>query len=84
MNDLVNKVLKSFAPEAMIHERIVNYMVREVHRGRKIDDIMSDPFVKNRIDDETVERLLQDPEVIRSIEEELIKAFKEEDFGFAD
>jgi hypothetical protein len=43
------------------------YVIREHRSGRPLDEILDDPYLKNRASDEQRERLLESPAVIRAI-----------------
>ncbi len=51
-------------------ESLAAYVVREHRLGRSLDDILDDPYLKNRCSDEQRLRLLERPEVIRAIGED--------------
>jgi len=51
---------------------VAEYVIREHHRGRDLAEILADPYVVNRCSPEQVERLLDRPEVIRAIGEDVI------------
>jgi hypothetical protein len=51
-------------------ESLAAYVVREHRLGRSVDDILKDPYLKNRCSDEQRLRLLERPEVIRAIGED--------------
>ena len=51
-------------------ESLAAYIVREHRLGRSLDDILDDPYLKNRCSDEQRLRLLERPEVIRAIGED--------------
>ena len=68
----------------VVEERIVDYVVREVRNGRKLGEALRDPYVKNRLSDEKVAHVLENPEVIGAIEAEIANAFGTRDFGFSD
>ena len=57
-------------------ERVAAYLVREHDRGRSIDDILDDPYVRNRATPQEIERVLERPDVIRSIGDDMAKAAK--------
>jgi hypothetical protein len=65
-------------------ERIVEYVIREVRNGRKLAEVLRDPYVKNRLNEEKVTRVLENPEISAAIEEQISNAFRTRDFGFAD
>ncbi len=50
-------------------EALASYIVREHRLGRSIEEILDDPYLKNRATDEQRLRLLERPEVIRAIGE---------------
>lgn len=62
---------RSETPRGMSKEEaLAAYVVREHRLGRSIDDILDDPYLKNRATDEQRLRLLERPEVIRAIGED--------------
>jgi hypothetical protein len=51
-------------------EGLAAYVIREHKTGRSVEDILNDPYLKNRTNDEQRLRLLERPEVIRAIGED--------------
>jgi hypothetical protein len=51
-------------------EALGGYIVREHKQGRSIEEILEDPYLKNRTSDQQRLRLLERPEVIRAIGED--------------
>ena len=51
-------------------EALASYVVREHRQGRSLEDILDDPYLKNRATDEQRLRLLERPEVIRAVGED--------------
>ncbi len=78
---LVQKFLEELS-EDVVEERVVNYVIKELHLGRSLPKIFEDPYVRNRMDEERVKRVLENPEIISAVEEELDRAFKTHDFKF--
>lgn len=66
----------------VIEERVVEYVIREVHNGRKLTEALTDPYVKNRLSDEKLARVLESPEVSAALEEQIAQSFKKREFGF--
>ena len=58
-------------------ERLATYVIREHERGRSLDDILDDPYVRNRASGEEVRRLLDRPEVIHALGETTVAAEQE-------
>jgi hypothetical protein len=51
-------------------EALAAYIVREHKAGRSVEEILNDPYLKNRTTEEQRLRLLERPEVIRAIGED--------------
>lgn len=51
-------------------EALAAYVVREHRQGRSLEEILEDPYLKNRATDEQRLRLLERPEVIRAVGED--------------
>jgi rRNA maturation protein Nop10 len=62
---------KRATPAAISKEdALAAYIVREHREGRSLEDILDDPYLKNRATDEQRLRLLDRPEVIRAVGED--------------
>ena len=55
-------------------DQLAAYVIREHGAGRTVEDIMDDPYLKNRSTPEQRRRLLESPDVIRAITEHTGKA----------
>ena len=51
-------------------DALASYVVREHKQGRSLEDILDDPYLKNRATDEQRLRLLERPEIIRAVGED--------------
>ena len=69
MNGLTVRWSLADAP-AGVEEALASYVVREHRQGRSLEDILNDPYLKNRATDEQRLRLLERPEVIRAVGED--------------
>jgi hypothetical protein len=54
-------------------DALAAYIIREHKQGRSIEDIIDDPYLKNRTTDEARVRLLERPDVIRAVGDEVAK-----------
>lgn len=52
-------------------DQLAAYIIREHGQGRDVDDIMDDPYIKNRATESQRRQLLERPDVIRAIGEHL-------------
>jgi hypothetical protein len=48
-------------------ERIAAYVIREHDRGRRLSEVLDDPYVRNRASDAEIARLLDRPEVVEAL-----------------
>jgi hypothetical protein len=57
-------------------ERVAAYVIREHDRGRSLTDILGDPYVRNRCSPREVARLLDRPDVLKAIGDDMAEAAK--------
>jgi hypothetical protein len=50
-------------------ERMAEYIIREHDRGRSLDEILEDPYIRNRFTKEEIGRVLERPELIEALGE---------------
>lgn len=87
MSETLSDAIQRYLEEMRLdisEERVMNYIVREVHLGRKLSAVVQDAYVENRVDKDQLGRLLENKEVIEAVEEELATAFERKDFKFAE
>jgi hypothetical protein len=53
-------------------DRVAAYVIREHERGRDLREILDDPYVKNRTTPQERDRLLDRPEVIRALGDDVV------------
>ncbi|MDP3012989.1 MAG: hypothetical protein Q8M92_02020 [Candidatus Subteraquimicrobiales bacterium] len=81
IRQVVQKFLEELS-EDIVEERVVAYVIKELHLGRRLPQILKDPYVRNRMSEERVVKVLENPEIISAVEEELDRAFETRDFKF--
>ena len=57
-------------------ERVSAYVLREHDRGRSLADILDDPYVRNRCSPHETARLLERPDLIRALGDDVVEAAK--------
>jgi hypothetical protein len=55
-------------------DRVAVYIVREHKRGRSVTDILDDPYVKNRCSEREIARVLERPEVVHALGDDIAAA----------
>jgi hypothetical protein len=53
-------------------DRMAAYVVREHGRGRSLEEILADPYVRNRCTDQQRARLLDNPEVVHAVGDDVV------------
>jgi hypothetical protein len=51
---------------------VAAYVIREHRRGRSVNEILADNYVTNRLTPEQVNRVLDRPEVIRALGDQIV------------
>jgi hypothetical protein len=59
-------------------ERVSVYIIREHGRGRSLAEILEDPYVRNRCSREEIGRVLDRPELIRAIGDDIVESAKQQ------
>jgi hypothetical protein len=55
-------------------DRVAQYVIREHDRGRPLDEILQDKYVVNRLSPEQQRRLLDRPEIIHAVGDDMVDA----------
>ena len=74
--DAVRGAFSFLSSRSQNEERIAQYVIREHHRGRPLQEILGDHYVTNRCSPEQVERLLDRPDVLHALGEDLVTSVK--------
>jgi len=59
-------------------DRVAAYVIREHERGRALGEILDDPYVRNRCTPQEVKRLLDRPELIRALGDDVVSGVRTE------
>ncbi len=70
----IQSILDDMSNDA-VEERVVDYVVRELQNGRSLSEIVRDPYVKNRLNEERISRVFSDAEVVDALEEQVSSFF---------
>lgn len=83
LSERLQRFMDDLATDA-VEERVVDYVIREVQNGRKLTEALKDPYVKNRLSEEKLAKVLETPEVVAALEAQIKETFQKREFGFAD
>jgi hypothetical protein len=68
----------SFIEPRRAEMQVARYILREHRKGRLLVDVFSDSYVRNRCSNEQLDRVLDDPEVVRAIGKDDIDAVRQQ------
>jgi hypothetical protein len=77
LSNLFRNPFSFFGTRSSKEERVAVYVIREHGRGRSLAEILEDPYVKNRCTQDEIARMLERPEVIRAIGDDIVAAAKQ-------
>jgi len=80
-NSRIMKFFEDISSDA-IEERVVEYVVREVHKGRRLAEVTDDPYVRNRLNEARRDEILENTEIVDAIEQEIRESFQRPEIGF--
>ena len=66
-----SRIFKSLVQGSGRTDQLAAYLIREHAQGRDVDEIMDDPYMKNRATDSQRRQLLERPDVIRALGENI-------------
>ncbi|MBS3957001.1 MAG: hypothetical protein KGZ40_05690 [Clostridiales bacterium] len=81
LSDKIQKFMDDIASDA-IEERVVDYVIKEVQNGRSLSEVFKDPYVKNRLSEEKLAKVLENPEIIGALESQIAASFKRRELDF--
>ncbi len=82
VNDRIKRFFDDMATDA-IEERVIEYIVREVHKGRRLMEVIDDPYVRNRLNDAKRDEILENPEIVDALEQEIRLSMSPPEVGFS-
>ena len=76
MIDAIKGAFSFLSSRTQSEERIAQYVIREHHRGRPLQEILDDHYVTNRLTAEQIKRLLDRPDLLHALGENLVAETK--------
>jgi hypothetical protein len=65
--DSIRNVFSFLQSRNRLEEALAQYVIREHHTGRSLEEILADPYVVNRATPEQIRRLLDRPDVVHAL-----------------
>ena len=66
-----SRIFKSLFQRSSRTDQLAAYVIREHAQGRDVDEILDDPYMKNRATETQRRQLLERPDVIRAVSENI-------------
>ena len=63
---------KLVGSESAKHKRLVEYVIRQIGTDRNLAEVLDDPYVTNRLSPLERRALLEEPEIIDAVHDELL------------
>ncbi|HWH13445.1 MAG TPA: hypothetical protein VNT51_01770 [Miltoncostaeaceae bacterium] len=73
IQDEVSKLVGSSSAK---HKRLIEYVVRQVRNDRNLRDVLEDPYVTNRLNALERRALLEEPEVVAAVNEDVLQGMR--------
>lgn len=67
----------------VVEERVIEYVIREVHNGRRLSEVINDPYVRNRLNEEKRAAVLENTEIVDALEQEIRNTMDTSGFGLS-
>ncbi len=74
--DAIKSAFSFLSSRTQSEERIAQYVIREHHRGRPLQEILDDHYVTNRLTPEQIKRLLDRPDLLHALGDGLVNETK--------
>ena len=87
MSDTIADRLRTMLEEMStdpVEEIVIDYIGRELRNGRKLTEILDDPYVRNRLSDERISKIMDDPTIAEAVDQAVRESFAKRDIGFGD
>jgi hypothetical protein len=74
LRDFLRSPFSFLSSRPSSQDRIAQYVIREHQRGRSLEEILEDPYIKNRTTPQERARLLDRPEVVRALGHDVVES----------
>ena len=72
LREIITGAFSFLQSRSQIEEKLAQYVIREHKRGRPLGEILEDSYVTNRCTHEQIDRLLDRPEIMHAIGNDMI------------
>ena len=76
LSNAIRGAFSFLSSRSQTEERIAQYLIREHHRGRPVAEILGDHYVTNRCTPDQIRRLLDRPDVLHALGDDVTEHAK--------
>lgn len=76
LSNAIRGAFSFLGSRSQTEERMAQHVIREHHRGRPVEEILHDHYVTNRCTPEQIRRMLERPEVLHALGEDVAERAK--------
>ena len=76
MSQLLRNPFSFLFERSSQEDRLAAYVIREHDRGRTLDDILNDRYILNRCTPQQLQRLLDNPDLVRALGNDTIESVR--------
>lgn len=77
INEQIKDFFDGLGGDDVVEERVIDYVIEEIEKDRRLADILEDPYVRNRLTEERRQHLLENPDIIETVDREVRGSFDE-------
>lgn len=82
INDRIREFVSDITAD-VDQERVIDYVIREVHKGRRLMEVVEDPYVRNRLNEDKRAEIFENPEIVDALDQEIRKTMSAPDLDFS-
>lgn len=60
----------------LVEQRVTRFILQQIHAGQSLDQALAEPYVVNNTTAEWRQQLLEHPEVVKAVAEEVQRSFE--------
>ncbi|HWE80606.1 MAG TPA: hypothetical protein VG265_03075 [Gaiellaceae bacterium] len=76
LGNILRSIVDLFGRSSRQENVVAEYVIREHHAGRSLDEILKDAYVTNRLSPEQVARLLDRSDILKAVGEDMVAAHR--------
>jgi hypothetical protein len=76
--DSLRSAFSFLGTRSRTEDAVAQYIIREHHRGRALAEILRDAYVVNRATREQIDRILERPDVLHALGEDMVSQVRAE------